>query len=122
MCINLHHQLDIVYAYSDGLNLRLRASHLQPLSVKVYPRYCERTIFPPGPPKPSSLPCNFFALEKMTESIKLATVRTPPMIAHVLIQAVSLRKPLGTQSAYEVRKCAKDWRISVWMTFIGDIS
>jgi hypothetical protein len=69
------------------------------------------TIFPPGPPNPLSCsPFNFLAPLKMNESTSPAIVNTPPMIAHVL--HVSLYWSL-IETAYEVRKWAKDCRVSV---------
>jgi hypothetical protein len=52
-----------------------------------------------------------------------ATVSTPPTMAHVLLG-------LGQDSpskyirkvTYDVKKCAKDWRVSRWATRMGEIS
>lgn len=49
-------------------------------------------IFPCLPPKPSTVfePVNFFLLLKMNESIRPATVNTPPTMAQVLCGTASV--------------------------------
>lgn len=52
-----------------------------------------------------------------------ATVSTPPTIAHVLnIESDIENGDTVISGAYDVRKCAKDWRVSEWTTRIGEIS
>lgn len=54
-----------------------------------------------------------------------ATVSTPPTIAHVLLNPRTTSVHIDrkhTTNAYEVRKCAKDCRVSTWTTLIGEIS
>ena len=53
-----------------------------------------------------------------------ATVRTPPTMAHVLLACVRTvpGKIYIRNVAYDVKKCAKDWRVSRWATRMGEIS
>lgn len=60
----------------------------------------------------------------MKESIRPATVNTPPTMAQVLHSGdklVSTSIPVRGRTD-EVKKWAKDCRVSVKMTFIGEIS
>jgi hypothetical protein len=52
-----------------------------------------------------------------------ATVRTPPTMAHVLLVFVrTVQASYIRNVAYDVKKCAKDWRVSRWVTRMGEIS
>ena len=58
-------------------------------------------------------------------SIRDATVRIPPTIAHVLYEINScqnLAREIERDEAYDVRKCANDWRVSWWTINMGEIS
>lgn len=71
-------------------------------------------------------PVFFSALRvaKSALSISDATVSTPPTIAHVLWESRSVRDKAwaGDDGTYEVRKCAKDCRVSAWTIRSGEIS
>lgn len=81
------------------------------------------TILPPGAPKPL-LPSPFSRLAplKMKESTRPAIVKTPPMMAHVLHLSAHSSTISGNHGTDDVKKWANDCRVSVWNTFIGEIS
>lgn len=101
------------------------------------------SIFPPGAANPS--PCLLTGCPPLLirrvcpytkASIRPATVSTPPTMAPVLCVACETRVgPLGSapgrererggekkDAHVEVRKWARDWRVSRWMTCRGEIS
>lgn len=72
-------------------------------------------------------PPDFFnarPVAKRTLSSSEATVRTPPMMAHVLVVNMSWVAESRREGnrTYDVMKWAKDCRVSEWTTRIGEIS
>ncbi len=74
---------------------------------------------------PDALVCDFFSARPVAKrmlSNSEATVSTPPTIAHVLGLMSELTEIDHDRGTYDVRKWAKDCRVSECTTRIGEIS